>query len=195
MLFSRHLLLATLLFNAGFGFQQNHGKLKIYPYAGRRIVSPFPATYLELLVPSEQEGGKDAMPSTNVDDSSAGEKDKSDDSFDSLDAMLERARKRPGPMPLYRLQAWLDGPILKMENNSFAPSSSLPVLLFTRSDALYIAIAIFIHADGFALGLVIGKLTATPFRKLVKPAAPVQVQIFLMPFWPVLWAIAMDRLL
>jgi hypothetical protein len=121
------------------------------------------------LAPSD--GGNDDMHTV---DSSAREKDKSDDSFDSLDVMLERARKRPGPMPLYRLQAWLDGPILKLD--AFAPS--LPV--FTRSDALLIAVAIFIRANGFALGLVIGKLTATPFRKLVKP--PVQVQILLMPF-------------
>jgi hypothetical protein len=169
----------TILFHAGFGFQQNHGKLKMCIYGSR--VSSFPVTYLEL-APSD--GGNDDMHTV---DSSAREKDKSDDSFDSLDVMLERARKRPGPMPLYRLQAWLDGPILKLD--SFAPS--LPV--FTRSDALLIAVAIFIRADGFALGLVIGKLTATPFRKLVKP--PVQVQILLMPFWPVLWAIGLDRLL
>jgi hypothetical protein len=179
MLFLRYLWLG-ILFHAVFGFQQHHGKLKIDIY-GRRI-SSFPITYLEL-APSE--GGNDDM--RTVGSSPTREKDKSDASFDSLDVMLERARKRPGPMPLYRLQAWLDGPILKLD--SFAPS--LPV--FTRSDALLIAVAIFIHANGFALGLVIGKLTATPFRKLVDP--PVQVQILLMPFWPVIWAIGLDRLL
>ena len=181
MHFLRCLWLAILI-NACFGFQQNHGvvgKLKICFY-GRRM-SSFPVTYLEL-APSG--GGNDDMPTV---DSSAREKDKPDDTFDSLDVMLERARKRPGPMPLYRLQAWLDGPILKLD--SFTPS--LPI--FMRSDALLIAVAIFIHANGFALGLVIGKLTATPFLKLVKP--PLQVQILLMPLWPVLWAIGLDRLI
>jgi len=105
-----------------------------------------------------------------------GEDDKEPE-FEPLDVILDRARKR-GVNPMIRVQAFLNAPV--------APSWKIP---FTRGDVAFSTFAIAVGAKGFALGLVVGKLTS---RRLTKSfdLPPLVVQLY-----PVLLAIACDQLL
>ena len=103
--------------------------------------------------------------------------------FDSLDDMLVKARRRKGNVLLIKCQAMLDKPLFRIPQPIEA---SIQI-----SDLLVICIAIYIQAYSFAAGLLIGKLTAAPLRNAIKP--PLQVQIFLTPFWPILLAIVFDQ--
>ena len=103
--------------------------------------------------------------------------------------MLNRARKRKGIAPWYRFQAFWDSPIFKVQ-----PYPGLETaLVCTKGDACLIAIALTIDAKGFAIGLILGKVTAGPIRDVFRP--PASAQMVLMPLWPVLWAIGFDQIL
>ncbi len=108
----------------------------------------------------------------------------------SLDLMLEDARKRHGINYWFRLQAAWDAPVLKLEKPYPNLKSSLVV---TVGDTALAITALLIHAKGFALGYIIGKLTAGPCREILRPGK--SVHIALMPMWPVIWAIGLDQLL
>lgn len=99
-----------------------------------------------------------------------------------LDVVLARARKRP-VSPMLRLQTFLNAPVLE--------SSWL-----TRSDVAFSILAISIGSKGFALGLVLGKWTAStsdgyPIVSRAKQRLPKEI----VQVYPVLLAILMDQLL
>jgi hypothetical protein len=104
--------------------------------------------------------------------------------------MLERARKRNRVNLWYQLQAGLDAPMVKLSQPYPGLQSAF---VLTRGDAALVLVAVAIHANGFALGLVLGKVTAAPFREIFCP--PVAAQIIILPLWPVLWAIGLDQIL
>jgi hypothetical protein len=104
--------------------------------------------------------------------------------------MLERARKRKAVTLPYIIQAAWDAPLLQIQEPYPNLKSNLVV---TRGDVGLLLVAVAIHANGFAIGLCIGKMTAGPLRELLRP--PVPVQIILMPLWPVLWAIILDEII
>lgn len=106
----------------------------------------------------------------------------------SLDAMLNKARKRKGVNFQYKIQAFLEAPVIQLEQPYPGLKSNL---VYTRSDLGLILVALKIHAPGFALGLFMGKLTAGPLREITKPS--VSFQIILLPLWPVVWAIGIDQ--
>jgi hypothetical protein len=105
----------------------------------------------------------------------------------SLDDVLKKARRKKLVIPMAMLQAFGDAPL-------WVVGTSTPIATtFTRYDGLLVALALALHATGFALGLVFGKLTAAPLRRLIKPS--VTVQMLLLPSWPLLWAIGLDQVL
>ena len=104
----------------------------------------------------------------------------------SLEDVLTRARQRKAVMPWYRVQAFFDAPLFQISTQSLA-------VVCTRGEAALLVVAFAIDAKGFALGLVIGKLTAAPFRDAF--GIPATVQIVITPLWPVCWAIGLDILL
>jgi hypothetical protein len=66
--------------------------------------------------------------------------------------------------------------------------------VFTRGDvALVVVAAGILHANGFAVGLILGKATSASFFRIFQP--PALVQTLLLPIWPVIWAIVLDQLL
>lgn len=114
-----------------------------------------------------------------------------EDSFlGSLDSVLENARRRQGINFQYRVQAILDTSLIKLKKPYPNLKSSM---LLTVGDATLAVIAWLVDAKGFAIGYIIGKLTAGPCREIFRPGA--SVQIILLPLWPVLWAIGLDQLL
>jgi hypothetical protein len=117
---------------------------------------------------------------------------KEDDSpLGSLDSVLENARKRQSMnFWQYKLQAAWDSPLLKLDK-PYPNLKSSVVISF--GDLGLILIALCIDARGFALGYLIAKLTAGPFREILRPSP--SVQIILLPLWPVLWAIGLDQIL
>lgn len=101
----------------------------------------------------------------------------------SLDEVLQKARRRPTNMLVYRVRAFFNQPLLIIPQP--LPSS------ITIGDTSLILIALWIGAKGFALGLLIGKLTSSPLRRILD--LPASTVIILMPLWPVLWAIILDQ--
>ena len=110
-------------------------------------------------------------------------------SFGSLDSILEKARQREGIHLRYKVQAIWDTPVLRIERPYPFLKSSIAL---TVGDAGLSAIALSIGAKGFALGYILGKISAGPFREIFRPNW--QVLSFLMPLWPVIWAIGLDQL-
>lgn len=104
--------------------------------------------------------------------------------------MLERARNRKAVAIPYIIQAAWDAPLLQIQEPYPNLKSNLVV---TRGDVVLLLVAVAIHANGFAIGLCIGKITAGPVTELLRPPVPVQ-RIF-MPLWPVLWAIILDEII
>ena len=111
-----------------------------------------------------------------------------DSPLGDLDDVLTKARKRKGVNFQYKVQAFLDAPVVQLKRPYPGLKSSL---VYTRSDVALVLVALKINAPGFALGLVLGKLTAAPVREITTPPAP--VQILLLPLWPVIWAIGIDQ--
>ena len=109
-----------------------------------------------------------------------------DDEFDSLDVMLNRARKRPTNR-IYQLQVFLDVAAIQFP-------SPWGRIVFTMSDILLVGVSsIILDAYGFAIGLLIGKLTIRPVLKFLQPSPA--VSILLVPSWTVIWAIVLDQIL
>lgn len=110
----------------------------------------------------------------------------SNSDFDSLDVMLNRARKRP-TNKIYQVQVFLDTAVIQFP-------SPWGRIVFTMSDLLLLGVSsIILDAYGFAIGLLIGKVTIRPFLKIVQPSPA--VSILLVPSWPVIWAIVLDQIL
>jgi hypothetical protein len=103
----------------------------------------------------------------------------------SLDDVLDMARKRSANLSFYRIRAAFDKAV-------FSVPGPYPTV-FTVKDISYIVIAILIKAKGFAIGLLLGKITAPLVREIFNPSP--SVMIILMPLWPVLWAIIFDQVL
>jgi hypothetical protein len=111
------------------------------------------------------------------------DKKEQDIEFDALDTMLEKARRRRGNVWLLKGQAMLDSPVVRI------PS---PIDAYIKvSDILVIIFALSIDANSFALGILLGKLTAAPLRRLLKPSVP--IQSILTPLWPIGLAILLDQ--
>jgi len=100
----------------------------------------------------------------------------------SLEEVLERARKRQFVGPTYRLQAFWEAPLIQIFGGRF-----------TRGDGVLVLTSLSLQAYGFALGLVVGKLTIRIICDVWRP--PVAVSTLLLPVWPVLWAIALDQII
>ena len=117
------------------------------------------------------------------------------DNLNALDTMLKRARQRPVlNNPIYQLQAFLDGPLIPIPIGLILPSlTSSETFVLTRGDAALISFALILHANGAAVGYMIGKITARPLRVVLRP--PVPIQMVLAPFWTVLWMIVLDQFL
>jgi hypothetical protein len=111
----------------------------------------------------------------------------------ALDIVLENARRRSAPMlAVYRIQAFLDGPIIAPSSNS-RPKST--VVNFTRGDAVLVILALTtVHETGFAFGWIIGKVTMNILLKELASKIPASVVILIQPFWPVVWAIIFDQI-
>jgi hypothetical protein len=101
----------------------------------------------------------------------------------SLDEVLQKARKRSTNLWFYRIRAFFNQPLWIIPR----PFSAT----FTIGDVSLILGAIWIDAKGFALGLVIGKVTASPLRDIFN--LPPNAVIILLPLWPGLWAIFLDQ--
>lgn len=97
--------------------------------------------------------------------------------FEPLDVMLQRARKRE-INPMLRVQALWSAPLL-------APILNAPI---SRGDAVFVLLALALHAPGFAVGFVTAKLTA---RRLLPKGLPRVV----VQFYPVLLALACDQVM
>ena len=130
------------------------------------------------------------------------EKEEEDDAeviMPSLDDVLNRARKKKLVIPMAMVQSFFDAPlfILRIPDVTRTSSSSTTttiLAIFTRMDGLLIFISsVLLHANGFALGLLIGKLTIRPVTKLFNPPPP--IQSLLLPSWAVFWAIGLDQVL
>ena len=119
-------------------------------------------------------------------DESIQSSDNDESPLGSLDSVLERARQRQTVTLPYRLQAMWDAPLVSIDYE-------FSKFVVTRGDMVLIVVALAIHANGFALGLLLGKATAAPLRQLLKP--PLAVQMVLQPVWPVVWAIALDQVM
>jgi len=99
--------------------------------------------------------------------------------FDSLDVLLDRARKRNKvPLFLGKLQAVLDRRVL--------PFLSIGDIL------IVIAALVLLDAKGFAIGLVIGKATLAPLRKALQSQNG-EMAINLVDFYPAVLAILLDQ--
>ena len=97
--------------------------------------------------------------------------------FDSLDVVLERARKRR-PSAITKLFGAMAQPITTM----------IPWL--SRLDVLYLVVAIGLNSNGFALGYVIGKSTNRYVLGLFPLLSPKISQL-----WPVILAVCIDQIL
>ena len=98
--------------------------------------------------------------------------------FEPLDVMLLRARKRE-INPMLRVQALWSAPLLA------------PIIInvpISRGDAVFVLLALALHAPGFAVGFVTAKLTA---RRLLPKGLPRVV----VQFYPVLLALACDQVM
>jgi len=113
-----------------------------------------------------------------LDDSSpasVGQKDRlQENEFDSLDVVLERARKR-NQLPLF-----LGGLLATFQRPAF------PRFL-TWGDVIFVLVAVFLNAKGFAVGLVAGKASEKSLQQWggVPPT--------ILQFWPVGFAILLDQ--
>ena len=107
----------------------------------------------------------------------------------SFEVMLQRARKRP-VNPMYRFQVVWDAKVFQL------PLDNPLNTIFTVSDFVLVMISsILLHANGFSIGLIAGKITARPLfqntatssRSLLPPFQPLPapLQILILPlFWP-----------
>lgn len=102
--------------------------------------------------------------------------------FDSLDIVLDRARKR-NQVPL----------LLGKFQSSVLGRKVLPFL--SVGDVFIVLTALVIlDAKGFAIGLLIGKATLDPLRKLLVQQGSGTSVVKVVDFYPVLLAIALDQI-
>jgi len=82
----------------------------------------------------------------------------------SLDKILQRARKRPVSITLlpYQIQAFMNTPFL---SSSYISLSISPPFTITIGDTILIGVAIYLNSNGFAFGYLIGKLSVQSLRK------------------------------
>lgn len=101
--------------------------------------------------------------------------------FDSLDVMLDRARKR-NQLPLFlgKCQQVLDRRILHF--------------LSIGDVLIVLAALVLLGAKGFAAGLVIGKATLAPLRKLLAQQENGGTFMKLIEFYPAMLAIVLDQI-
>ena len=100
--------------------------------------------------------------------------------FDSLDVVLKRARKR-NRLPL------LMGKVQSALNKRFLPFVSIGDVL------VVVAALVPLDAKGFAVGLVIGKATLAPLRRLLTQQEGGEVVVKLIDFYPAVLAIILDQ--
>ncbi len=102
--------------------------------------------------------------------------------FESLDSVLNKARKRPMMMFIpYKIQAALNKPILKLS----LPTTSAPSII-TLGDLGFILIALKLNSFGFAVGYILGKLSTQLLRESKV------IPIALVELWTVLMAVGLD---
>jgi len=151
------------------------------------------------------------------------ENGESEESPTPLEEMLERARKRPSVVnnPIYALQAWLDGPFLSITNDltladlstrtdnresqksELGPDAQavLSTVLsafgsLTRGDVGFASISwILLHAKGFAIGLIFGRLSLKYVVGTLRERLPLSVALLLIPTWPAIWGIILDQII
>lgn len=102
--------------------------------------------------------------------------------FESLDIVLNKARKRPMIMLLpYKIQAIFNKPIITLS----LPTVSVPSVI-TIGDLLLALIALKLDSVGFAFGYIFGKLTTQYLRENeILPIA-------LIELWTVILAVGLD---
>jgi len=116
---------------------------------------------------------------TSHQQSRGGSNENTDVEFESLDVMLERARKR-GVSPVLQIQTFFGAPVIQ----------SLSWL--KRGDLLFCLAATWIGAKGFALGIVIGKWTRSSLLGLFRE---MEIPPLLVQLYPLLLAIMLDQLM
>mmetsp|Transcript_9298 Transcript_9298/g.13824 ORF Transcript_9298/g.13824 Transcript_9298/m.13824 type:complete len:304 (-) Transcript_9298:116-1027(-) len=104
----------------------------------------------------------------------------------SLDAILQRARKRPLAITMlpYKIQAQMNRPLLQIG----FPFTSFPSII-TIGDGLLILVAIYLNSLGFAVGFALGKLSVQFLRENsnIFPIAFIEL-------WTVTLAVGLDVL-
>lgn len=119
---------------------------------------------------------------TSNDDNDSTNKEEESQPFDSLDIVLQRARKRNQlALLLGKLQASLDRRIL--------PFLSIGDCL------IVLAAVVLLDATAFAIGLVIGKATLVPLRKLLIQQGGGRNLIKFLDLYPAILAILLDQVL
>mmetsp|Transcript_51530 Transcript_51530/g.55772 ORF Transcript_51530/g.55772 Transcript_51530/m.55772 type:complete len:261 (+) Transcript_51530:45-827(+) len=121
----------------------------------------------------------------------------------ALDIVLERARNRKSSkigLMIIKLQAFVDGPLWLVEqsDDNKTTGTTTSLVTFKRIDGILVLLAFVIHANSFAFGWIAGKITINPFTKFLSKSFPFSsssIMILLLPFWPILWAIAFDQII
>ena len=107
--------------------------------------------------------------------------------FDSLEVILEKARKRPTSIMLlpYKIQAFMNKPLIIIPTIQSSPSSSSSSpSVITLGDVAFVLFAIKLDSLGFAVGYTIGKLT-TPYLREQKV---IPIPIALIELWTLFFA-------
>jgi hypothetical protein len=109
--------------------------------------------------------------------------------FDSLDVVLERARKRK--------PAWATT-ILTQITQPIRINDQVFIKWLSGVDVLYISLALFVlHANGFALGYGVGKWMSSTrlLRELLVDFWKPQQQRLILQWWPLVLAIVLDQII
>jgi len=97
--------------------------------------------------------------------------------FDSLDVVLDRARKRKMVLLPFQIQAITNKPLIPINFNR--------TIYLTVGEAALLLVALNLGSYGFGIGYVVGKGTREALRNVGGP-------IFLVELWTVLLAVSFD---